>query len=177
MHKLLLIAGVAALAIPSIALAEPGCLEQQHHNAVVGGVAASPVNCGYQAAGYYDDNGAWHATDGHYDADGDWVDGPRPAPAPPPSAGNYNADVAYVGPSGDLSGREDWMEQRIQSGEDQGALSHYDADGDRGRLASIRDMQSRLRDDHDGLTQDDRSDLNSRLDDLGASVNAEWRGD
>jgi hypothetical protein len=178
MHKLLLIAGVAALAIPSIATAQPGCREQQHDSAVVGDVAGgSSVNCGYQAAGYYDDNGAWHATEGYYDADGNWVDGPRPAPPPAPSAGDYNADVAFVGPAGDLSGREDWMEQRIKRGEDRGALSKYDADGDLGRLSSIRDMQGRLRDDHDGLTDDDRSDLSSRLDDLSASVNAQWRDD
>ena len=68
------------------------------------------------------------------------------------------------------------MERRIQAGEDRGALSHFDADGDRSRLTSIRDMQARLRDDHDGLTGDDRADLGSRLDDLSASVNAQWRG-
>jgi hypothetical protein len=41
MHKLLLIAGVAALAIPSIASAQPGCLEQQHDNRVAGAVAGA----------------------------------------------------------------------------------------------------------------------------------------
>jgi hypothetical protein len=215
MRKLLLIAGVAALAvptlaIPSIASAQPDCREQQHDNrvagtfagaglgallgsaiagpgsrgagavvgavggGVVGNVAGgSSVNCDTRAD-YYDDNGAWHAADGYYDGDGRWVDGARPAPAP--SADSYSADVAYVGPPGDLSGREDWMERRIQAGEDGGALSHFDADGDRSRLTSIRDMQARLRDDHDGLSGDDRADLGSRLDDLSASVNAQWRG-
>ena len=215
MRKLLLIAGVAALAvptlaIPSIASAQPDCREQQHDNrvagtfagaglgallgsaiagpgsrgagavvgavggGVVGNVAGgSSVNCDTRA-GYYDDNGAWHAADGYYDGDGRWVDGARPAPAP--SEDSYSADVAYVGPPGDLSGREDWMERRIQAGEDGGALSHFDADGDRSRLTSIRDMQARLRDDHDGLSGDDRADLGSRLDDLSASVNAQWRG-
>jgi hypothetical protein len=187
MRKLLIIAGVAVLAVPSIAAAQPGCRQQQHDNLVASGPA---VNCDYQLAGYYDDNGVWHAGDGyyddngawhaasgHYDGDGNWVDGPRPAPPAPPAASDYNADVAYVGPAGDLSGREDWMEQRIQRGADRGALSKYDADGDLGRLASIRDTQRRLRDDHDGLTDDDRSDLSSRLDDLGASINAQWRAD
>jgi len=216
MRKLLLIAGVAALAvpglaIPSVASAQPDCREQQHDNrvagtfagaglgallgsaiagpgsrgagavvgavggGVVGNVAGgSSVNCD-TPAGYYDDNGAWHAASGYYDGDGHWVDGARPAPAP--SADSYSADVAYVGAPGDLSGREDWMERRIRAGEDGGALSHFDADGDRSRLTSIRDMQARLRDDHDGLTGDDRADLGSRLDDLGASVNAQWRAD
>lgn len=224
MRKLLLIAGIASLALPGIAAAQPGCREQQHDNRVAGtavgaglgaligsaiagpgsrGVGAvagavgggvvgnaaggSSVNCDPRAGyyddngvwhasdGYYDDNGAWRAASGYYDGDGHWVDGARPAPAP--SADSYSADVAYVGPSGDLSGREDWLERRIQVGEDRGALSHYDADGDRSRLSSIRDMQGRLRDDHEGLSGDDRADIGSRLDDLNASVNAQWRGD
>jgi hypothetical protein len=153
MRKLLLIAGIAALAIPSLAAAQSA----------------------HTGDGYYDDNGAWHASSGHYDGYGNWVDGDPPAPAAAPSAGDYNADVAYVGPSGDLSGREDFLEQRIQNGEDRGALSHYDADGDRGRLESVRDMQGRLRDDHDGLSGDDRADIASRLDDLSASISAQWR--
>jgi hypothetical protein len=68
------------------------------------------------------------------------------------------------------------MEQRIQAGEDRGALSRFDADGDRGRLTAIRDMQSRSRNNHDGLSSDDRADIATRLDDLGASLNAQWRG-
>ncbi len=79
-------------------------------------------------------------------------------------------------PRATFRAREDWLERRIQAGEDRGALSHFDADGDRSRLSSIRDMQGRLRDDHDGLSGDDRADISSRLDDLGASVNAQWRG-
>lgn len=216
MRKLLLIAGIASLAaptlaVPTIASAQPGCREQQHDSrvagtvvgaglgALIGSSVAGPgsrgagavagavgggvvgnvaggasVNC-ETPAGYYDDNGAWHAASGYYDGDGRWVDGARPAAAP--SVDSYSADVAYVGRSGDLSGREDWLERRIQAGEDRGALTHFDADGDRGRLSSIRDMQGRLRDDHDGLSGDDRADIGSRLDDLAASVTAQWRGD
>lgn len=153
MRKLLLIAGIAALAIPSLAAAQSA----------------------HAGDGYYDDNGAWHAASGHYDGNGNWVDGATPAAPPAPSTNNNNADVAYVGPSGDLSGREDWLEQHIQNGEDRGALSHYNADGDLGRLSSIRNMQGRLRDDHDGLSGDDRADIGARLDDLSASVSAQWR--
>jgi hypothetical protein len=227
MRKLLLIAGIASLAVPTLALpsiasAEPGCREQQHDNrvagtvvgaglgALIGSAVAGPgsrgagavvgavgggvvgnvaggssVTCDDRAgyyddegvwhanAGYRDDNGVWHAASGYYDGNGNWVDGARPAAAP--SADSYSADVAYVGPAGDLSGREDWLEQRIQAGEDRGALTHFDADGDRSRLSSIRDMQGRLRDDHDGLSGDDRADIGSRLDDLSASVTAQWR--
>ena len=216
MRKLLLIAGIASLAVPtlavpSIASAQPGCREQQHDSrvagtvvgaglgALIGSAVAGPgsrgagavagavgggvvgnvaggssVNCDSRA-GYYDDNGAWHAASGYYDGDGHWVDRARPADAP--SADSYGADVAYVGPSGDLAGREDWLERRIQAGEDRGALTHFDADGDRSRLSSIRDMERRIGDDHDGLSGDDRADIGSRLDDLSASVNAQWRGD
>lgn len=230
MRRLLLIAGIASLAVPalvapSVASAQPGCREQQHDSrvagtvvgaglgALIGSAVAGPgsrgagavvgavgggvvgnvaggssVNCDSRAgyydadgvwranAGYYDDSGAWHTASGYYDSDGAWVDGVRPA-APAPSADNYSADVAYVGASGDLSGREGRLDQRIQAGEDRGALTHFDADGDRSRLSSIRDMQGRLRDDHDGLSGDDRADIGSRLDDLDASVNAQWRGD
>jgi len=204
MRKLLLIAGVAALAIPSIASAQPGCRAQQHDSRVagtavgaglgaligsqvaghgsrgtgavlgaVGGgalgnvVGGSSVTCATET-GYYDDAGRWHASSGHYDADGVWVEGPRPA-------GDYGADVAYVGRSTDLAGRESWLADRISRGEDVGAITHYDADRDRSRLGSIRDMEGRLRDDHDGLTVDDRADIGARLDDLSASVNAQWR--
>ncbi len=96
---------------------------------VVGNVAGgSSVTCDRRAgyydndgiwhanAGYYDAGGGWHAASGYYDGHGNWVDAARPAPAA--SADSYGADVAYVGPSGDLSGREDWLEQRIQAGED-----------------------------------------------------------
>ena len=227
MRKLLLIAGVAALAVPalaapSVASAQPGCREQQHDSrvagtvvgaglgALIGSAVAGPgsrgagavagaigggvvgnvaggssVNCetrtGYYDSrgvwrandGYYDDNGVWRTASGYYDADGNWIDGVRPAPY----AGGYGADVAYVGRSDDLMGREDWLERRIRAGEDRGALSHFDADGDRSRLSSIRDTQAQLSGDHDGLSGDDRADIGSRLDDLNASVNAQWRGD
>jgi hypothetical protein len=212
MRKLLLIASVATLAIPSIAAAQPGCRAEQHDNrvagtvvgaglgALIGSAVAGPgsrgagavigavgggtignvaggssVNCDDSRGGYYDDNHVWHVAAGYYDDNGHWVEGLHPDTGPAaPSAGSYSADVAYVGRPGDLTGREDWLEQRIQRGEDARAISHYDADGDRGRLSSIRDMQGRLRDDHDGLTTDDRTDLSSRLDDLSASLNAQW---
>ena len=132
---------------------------------VAGGAS---VNCDYTQTGYYDDNGVWHAASGYYDANGNWVEGARPA-------GDYGADVAYVGRADDVYGREDWLQRRIENGEDAGAITHYDADRDRSRLASIRNLHARLRDDHDGLTADDLSDLGARLDDLSASVNAQWR--
>jgi hypothetical protein len=208
MRKLLLIAGVAALAIPSIASAQPGCREQQHDSRVAGTVVGAglgallgsavaghgsrgtgavvgavgggvvgnvaggaSVNCDYSRTadnGYYDDNGVWHAARGYYDSDGNWVDGARPA-------GDYSADVAYVGGSTDLNGREAWLQRRIDNGETSGVITHYDADRDRSRLSSIRDYQIRLYDSHDGLTSYDRSTLNDRLDSLTDTVDSQTR--
>jgi hypothetical protein len=217
MRKLLLIAGVAALTLPGIASAQPGCREQQHENrvagtvvgagfgALLGGVitgkpggaalgavgggvvgnvaagASTPCNGYYDANGvwhysdgYYDNAGAWHTASGYYDGDGKWVEGPGPSGAPP-AAGDYGADVAYTGGRGDISGREDWLEARIQRGEDAGAISHFDADTDRSRLGGIRDLTGRLSARHDGLTGDDRADLGARLDDLSAAISTQWR--
>jgi hypothetical protein len=113
MRKLLLIAGVAALAAPSIALAQTGCFQQQHDSRVAGttvnggtggvltpavagsgdagGVvigaavgAAAASPCGFTKIGYYDDEGVYHAgPGGNYDSDGNWVDAASP---PPPAA-------------------------------------------------------------------------------------------
>lgn len=231
MHKLLLIAGVALFAVPSIVSAQPSTAQ----------------------SGYYDDNGVWHASTGYYDSNGNWVEGAPPAPAAPsaptgpayngygasgapadngydgygatggpaasgygapgyngyngygapganygapgpsanngygapgapngygtpgaPAAGGYGADTAYMGAHGDLGVRENWLGRRIEAGEYNGALSHYDADRDRGRLDSIRDLEGRLRGDHGGLTVDDRAELTARLDDLSSNVKAQW---
>jgi hypothetical protein len=218
MRKLLLIAGVAALVIPGIASAEPGCREQQHENrvagtvvgagfgAILGGVitgkpggavlgalgggvvgnvaAGSSTNCDnghydangvwHYSDGYYDNAGAWHTASGAYDGDGKWVEGAGPSSAPP-AAGDYGADVAYTGGPDDISGREDWIEHRVQRGEDGGAISHFDAATDRSRLGGIRDLEARLSDRHDGLTGDDRANIGARLDDLSAAVGNQWR--
>jgi hypothetical protein len=231
MRKLLLIAGVAAFAIPGLAAAQPGCVQQQHDNrvagtvfgaglgAIFGSTIAGPgnrgagavlgavgggalgnvaggasVNCdrvsqnGYYDSdgvwhgqqGYYDNGGAWHMASGYYNTSGAWVEGVNPAPPPTPaegvpSAGEYGADVAYVGPAGDVQGRESWLSGRIQTGEDAGTITHFAADTDRGRLAGIQDLEGKLRADHDGLSGDDRADLNARLDDLSAAVSSQWR--
>ena len=128
MRKLLLIAGLAALAVPGLASAQPGCLAQPHDNRVAGTVvgagrgpligdvaAADAAGCGdYTRVGYYDStgvwrsgagsydaNGDWRSAAGHYDADGNWVDA-APPPASdrpaPPEAGSYGSDTAYTGP-------------------------------------------------------------------------------
>jgi hypothetical protein len=207
MRKLLLIAGVAAFAIPGLASAQTACRQQQHDNrvagtvvgaglgallgsavaghgskgtgAVVGAIGGGAIgniaggastNCDYTANGYYDNNGVWHAATGYYDSTGAWVEG-----APPPYAGGYSADVAYTGAPNDVYSREDFIQRRIENGLDRGALSQDDADRDLRRLGNIRDLQGRLREEHDGLTHYDRADLNARLDVLNGNVDAQMR--
>jgi hypothetical protein len=186
----LLIAGVVALALPSLASAQPGCLEQRHDNRVAGTVAvaglgaviggASTACGGFTQVGDYDANGVWRAgpgyhgangvwrqAGGYYDGDGDWVDAaPPPAshPAPaPPSAGDHGADVAYTSSPDDLASREAWLGDRIHEGESSGAMSHEDAAHDFDTLANIRQTQA-----HGG-------DVARKLDDLADSVHAQWR--
>jgi|SRR6185312_2142670 len=106
MRKLLLIAGVAVLAVPGLASAQPGCREQQHDNrvagtvlgaaggallggaisgnatgAVIGGVAGGAV--GNVAGGASTDCARYH---GYYDRDGVWHE----------ASGYYDADGNWI---------------------------------------------------------------------------------
>ena len=106
MRKLLLIAGVAVLAVPGLASAQPGCREQQHDNrvagtvlgaaggallggaiggnatgAVIGGVAGGAV--GNVAGGASTSCANYH---GYYDRDGVWHE----------ASGYYDADGNWV---------------------------------------------------------------------------------
>jgi len=106
MRKLLLIAGVAVLAVPGLASAQPGCREQQHDNrvagtilgaaggallggaisgnatgAVIGGVAGGAV--GNVAGGASTDCAHYR---GYYDRDGVWH----------AASGYYDADGNWV---------------------------------------------------------------------------------
>jgi hypothetical protein len=215
MRKLLLIAGVAVLAVPGLASAQPGCREQQHDNrvagtvvgagvgallgsavagpgsrgagavvgavggGVVGNVAggASTTCADYPQGGHYDADGVWHEADGYYDANGSWVDTRPPAVddnvAPNPE--DYGADVAYTGPRDNLNARESWLESRIHEGDSSGAISPGDADHDFRTLAGIRDYQAAKAAEHDGLTDGDRDNIASKLDDLSSDVRGQWR--
>jgi hypothetical protein len=186
MRRLLLMMSMAAVAIPAMAAAQPGCVP-----AAAGGTAATTIPCsGYydgdgvwrQGGGHYDADGAWHGDSGHYDADGGWVATPAvnvstSATAPGlQSATDFGVDTAYVGgAASDVPGREQWLENLIRRGESGGALRHIDAGHDLGRLASIRSVEARYSARHAGLTDQDRTDIGARLDDLGASVTAQWR--
>jgi hypothetical protein len=188
MRKLLLIAGVAALAIPSLAAAQTGCLTQQHDARVAGTVAGgelsamggAPFICAdYDADGYYDADGVWQgaAPTGNYDRDGNWVGAAPPAAdvAPPPAAGDYSADIAYTGAPGDLALREGWLEQRIHEGDASGALSRGDSEHDFDVLAGIRQFQARKAEEDGGLSGGDKADIMNKLDNLTAILRSQWR--
>lgn len=106
MRKLLLIAGVAVLAVPGLALAQPGCRAQQHDNrvagtvlgaaggallggaisgnatgAVIGGVAGGAI--GNVAGGASTDCARYR---GYYDRDGVWHE----------ATGYYDADGNWI---------------------------------------------------------------------------------
>jgi hypothetical protein len=168
-------AGVGALIGGAIGRG-PGAVAGAVGGGVVGNVAGgNSVHC--DRTGYYDSNGAWHQSDGYYDGDGHWV-------ANVPANGYYDsygrwvptaptgdgADVSFTGRRGDIDARADWLSQKIQTGLDRGDLTREDADQDFDDLNRIRNREARLRADHDGLTDDDRADLNSRLDDLSNSI-------
>jgi hypothetical protein len=186
MRRLLLMMSMAAVAIPAMAAAQPGCVP----SAAQGGTAATTIPCsGYydgdgvyrQGGGHYDADGAWHGANGHYDADGGWVatpavNTPATSATTPQSAADFGVEAAYVGGAPhDVAGREQWLEALIRRGEAGGALRHIDAGHDLGRLESIRGVEARYSERHGGLTDQDRSDVGARLDDLGASVTAQWR--
>jgi hypothetical protein len=125
MRKLLLIAGVAALAIPSIASAQPGCMERQHDNriagtvvgaglgAVLGSAIAGPGSRGAgavvgavgggaigNAAGGSSVSCGGYTQVGYYDADGVWQAGP----------GYYDADGVWRQASGYYDQDGDWVD-------------------------------------------------------------------
>jgi hypothetical protein len=179
MLRLLVIAGAAALAMPALAAAQPGCVPQS-----AGGTAATTVPCGgyydsegvwRQGGGHYDADGDWHAASGHFDHDGGWVASPAvDANAGAPAATSFGVDTAYVG-GGSLAEREGRIAGLIRQGEGSGALRGLDANADLARLRQVRSLEARFSARHGGLTDQDRADLGARLDDLGAAVAAQWR--
>ncbi len=106
MRKLILIAGLAALSLPTLAMAQTSCHEAKQDNRAVGTVVGAGVGAligdaigGGRGAvvgavgggvvgnvsggasvhcdnGYYDPNGAWHQASGYYDSRGSWVANP-----------------------------------------------------------------------------------------------------
>jgi hypothetical protein len=77
---------------------------------------------------------------------------------------------------GELQHREDRIAHAIDRGDATGQISESDANADRQLLADVRDREARLANDHDGLTDGDRADLNSELDGLDARLQRQVGG-
>jgi len=94
--------------------------------------------------------------------------GARPADA-------YGADTSYIGAE-PVDAREHALDRRIRADQRSGALSTDDAQRAFGELDRIRQHEADLRDQHTGLTGDDRADLAIRLDALGERISDEAAG-
>ena len=79
------------------------------------------------------------------------------------------AAAQYYHP-GDPTQREDRLDSAIREHFDTGEITRSDAHVDRVTLSDIRAQEEQMRADHDGLTVDDRIDLNRQLDTLGAQL-------
>jgi uncharacterized protein YcfJ len=121
MRKLLLIAGIAALAIPSIAAAQPGCEEQKHDSRVAGTLLGAGVGAliGGSVAGHGSKGvgavagavggglignaaaGSSVHCDGYYDANGVWHT----------ASGYYDSHGRWVatGPTGYYDSHGRWV--------------------------------------------------------------------
>jgi hypothetical protein len=146
MRKLLLIASLAVLAAPCVAMAQDSDM--------------SPDND--KTSGTYDIPNA----DGP-SAYGPSADDPN---ANVSNAGDFGKDVAYSGAPDDVMSREAWFDHQIRKQNVSGAISDDDAMQDRQLLASVRRQQDEFQNDHGALTSDDRAGLNDQLDGLKARI-------
>jgi hypothetical protein len=150
-----------------------GPVQSGHYNAsgvwVAGSSGSRSAGGGWAAEtqpGYYDDQGRWRAgqVTGYYDARGRWVSIGGAA------VGNANYGGRDAGPVRDVRTREARIEQRIQRNRDNGTLSRREARNAMDQLASIR-REDRSRRRYNGtLSARDEAYLQSRLDDLSATV-------
>lgn len=151
--------------------------------AVIGNQLTKGADCP-QAYGYYDRQGGWHAngTDrveakGYYDRAGRWVDG---APQ-----GAYNSHGVWVAADArvyydnrrdweagqtDFASRAAWLEQRIQSGRDDGSLSPREARNAERSLQDIRRQERGMSRYNGQLRPADAATLQGRLDTLRQNI-------
>ncbi|HEV2363372.1 MAG TPA: glycine zipper 2TM domain-containing protein [Caulobacteraceae bacterium] len=119
--------------------------------------------------GYYDSNHRWRAgpSQGYYDSRGVWISSAA-------SVASYGVNASYAGvrERHDEDSREAFLERRIRSSSRNGDLSGYDAARDIDTLNSIRHQEISMRDGAGEISQRDERRLQSRLDELTASLNA-----
>jgi hypothetical protein len=122
--------------------------------------------------GYYDSNGRWQAgpATGYYDANGRWI-------ATAPAANNYGAYVAYehrpnwAGAPTNFRARTNWLEQRIRTGIREGTLDRSEGQRVLRSLTTLRQQERRMRHYRGQLSQRDEMTVQTRLNNLYASLN------
>lgn len=146
--------------------------------AVVGNrIAASGTHCGENAYGYYDTNGNWvprtYTAYGYYGPDGRWVaQSPQGYGSPDYAApSNYQERPYAEGQNRHrwtFAQREDRLDNLIRDRMSNNQIEPRDGRRDLRELAEIRQMESDYRhENYDGrLTEDQRSDIDARLDAL-----------
>jgi hypothetical protein len=193
-HRFIIAGLVAAMAAPSLALAQPdpSCVRSNNqtsatgtvlgalggaligsaiagrHNrgvGVVGGAVAGGV-AGNVLAGQHNDP----CPDGYY----------RPAPPPPPQYGpQYGPQGAgfWEGAPPNIHQRIDFLYNRIGQAHSNGWLGRHDTDHAFRDLNGIREQEGQMRYRDGGhLSPPDRDYLQSRLDDLSRRINWQTHG-
>jgi hypothetical protein len=70
-----------------------------------------------------------------------------------------------------LKQREDWLDNRLDKAQDDGAVDHHEFDRVHHKLQDIRDEEDHFRDRHDGqLTDNETSELEARLDSVADEI-------
>ena len=91
--------------------------------------------------------------------------------------GVAGVDSTYQGAQRrDVDSRAQWLEQRIRSASANGGLSQYDASNDMHELNSIRRQEAGMRRDDGVLSPRDEARLQTRLDNLSATVRQSVNG-
>jgi hypothetical protein len=114
MRKLLLIAGVAALAVPGLASAQPGCREQQHDNRVAGTVlgAVGGALLGGAVAGHGSKTAGAVVGGVAGGAVGNAVGGATTSCADYPRTGYYDSSGVWHAGYGYYDANGDWVDTR-----------------------------------------------------------------
>jgi hypothetical protein len=194
-HQLLIAGLMAAMAAPSMALAQPGCVRSNNQTtgtgAVLGALGGALIGNALggrhsrgidTAAGAVAGGVAGGALANGYNqpcADGYYRPGPPPPPPPgygpgypPPAQGSF-----WYGAPGGIHERIDFLYQRIGRARSAGWLGRHDAEGAYHELADIRRQEADMRYRDGGhLSPPDRGYLQSRLDGLSQRIHWESHG-
>jgi hypothetical protein len=193
-HKLFIAGLMAAVAMPSLAFAQPGCVRSNNQTtgtgAVLGALGGALIGNALggrhsrgidTAAGAVAGGVAGGALASGYNQpcpDGYYRQGPPP-PEPgygPGYAAPAQGSFWYGAPAG-IHERIDFLYQRIGNARSAGYLGRHDADSAYHDLSNIRAQEGQMR-YHDGghLSPPDRGYLQSRLDNLSQRIHWQSHG-